>query len=200
MDYPGMGRDVRHPYDQSLMTYKGHLVLRTLIRCYFSPLARCALNPPIPSILSTASQPLCVWPKFWTPNSNPVHASDHDIENLGCWGTLFILFFLFSLFLCDATVFKYDQVNKFVHTQEREKRCREEHVRKYDDLTHWWCFMGAALDKNTFTRAHMMAVYTSLTWWNLCPWPSLHYPFCLSFKPIWFLFVKPSGSFLCLLQ
>ncbi|XP_024386773.1 LEC14B protein isoform X2 [Physcomitrium patens] len=39
MDYPGMGRDVRHPYDQSLMTYKGHLVLRTLIRCYFSPLA-----------------------------------------------------------------------------------------------------------------------------------------------------------------
>lgn len=38
MDYPGMGRDVRHPYDQSLMTYKGHLVLRTLIRCYFSPL------------------------------------------------------------------------------------------------------------------------------------------------------------------
>jgi hypothetical protein len=40
MDYPGMGKDVRHPYDQSLMTYKGHLVLRTLIRCYFSPLAR----------------------------------------------------------------------------------------------------------------------------------------------------------------
>jgi WD repeat-containing protein 23 len=39
MDYPGMGKDVRHPYDQSLMTYKGHLVLRTLIRCYFSPLA-----------------------------------------------------------------------------------------------------------------------------------------------------------------
>ncbi|KAG0626567.1 hypothetical protein M758_2G135300 [Ceratodon purpureus] len=38
MDYPGMGRDVRHPYDQSIMTYKGHLVLRTLIRCYFSPL------------------------------------------------------------------------------------------------------------------------------------------------------------------
>jgi WD repeat-containing protein 23 len=37
MDYPGMGRDVRHPYDQSIMTYKGHLVLRTLIRCYFSP-------------------------------------------------------------------------------------------------------------------------------------------------------------------
>lgn len=44
VDYPGMGRDIRHPNDQSLMTYKGHLVLRTLIRCYFSPLARCALN------------------------------------------------------------------------------------------------------------------------------------------------------------
>ncbi|CAK9218686.1 unnamed protein product [Sphagnum troendelagicum] len=39
VDYPGMGRDIRHPNDQSLMTYKGHLVLRTLIRCYFSPLA-----------------------------------------------------------------------------------------------------------------------------------------------------------------
>lgn len=44
MDYPGMGRDVRHPYDQSLMTYKGHLVLRTLIRCYFSPMARSGDN------------------------------------------------------------------------------------------------------------------------------------------------------------
>lgn len=35
-----MRRDIRHPYDQSIMTYKGHLVLRTLIRCYFSPIAR----------------------------------------------------------------------------------------------------------------------------------------------------------------
>lgn len=37
MDYPGVGKDIKHPYDQSLMTYKGHRVLRTLIRCYFSP-------------------------------------------------------------------------------------------------------------------------------------------------------------------
>lgn len=37
MDYPAVGKDIRHPYDQSLMTYKGHQVLRTLIRCYFSP-------------------------------------------------------------------------------------------------------------------------------------------------------------------
>lgn len=37
MDYPGVGKDNKHPYDQSLMTYKGHRVLRTLIRCYFSP-------------------------------------------------------------------------------------------------------------------------------------------------------------------
>jgi hypothetical protein len=163
MDYPGMGRDVRHPYDQSLMTYKGHLVLRTLIRCYFSPLARCALNPPIPSFQLRLNPCVCDQ-SFEHPIQIWSMQVTMMIENLGCWGTLFILFFLFSLFLCDATVFKYDQVNKFVHTQEREKRCREEHVRKYDDLTHWWCFMGAALDKNTFTLAHMMAVYTSLTW------------------------------------
>ncbi|KAH9296874.1 hypothetical protein KI387_028556 [Taxus chinensis] len=37
MEYPGTGRDLKHPYDQSLMTYKGHAVLRTLVRCYFSP-------------------------------------------------------------------------------------------------------------------------------------------------------------------
>eukprot|EP00250_Pteridium_aquilinum_P004603 c14813_g1_i2 orf=337-2022(+) len=37
MDYPGGVKDIKHPYDQSLMTYKGHQVLRTLIRCYFSP-------------------------------------------------------------------------------------------------------------------------------------------------------------------
>lgn len=37
MDYPGVGQDIRHPFDQSLMTYKGHEVLRTLVRCYFSP-------------------------------------------------------------------------------------------------------------------------------------------------------------------
>ncbi|KAJ7559677.1 hypothetical protein O6H91_04G096100 [Diphasiastrum complanatum] len=40
MEYPGMNKDIRHPYDQSLMTYKGHLVLQTLIRCYFSPVHR----------------------------------------------------------------------------------------------------------------------------------------------------------------
>lgn len=27
----------RHPHDRSLMTYTGHTVLRTLIRCHFSP-------------------------------------------------------------------------------------------------------------------------------------------------------------------
>lgn len=37
MEYPGNGKDVKHPSDQSLMTYRGHAVLRTLIRCYFSP-------------------------------------------------------------------------------------------------------------------------------------------------------------------
>uniref|UniRef100_A0A0C9S975 LEC14B homolog n=1 Tax=Wollemia nobilis TaxID=56998 RepID=A0A0C9S975_9CONI len=37
MEYPGARRDIKHPYDQSLMTYRGHAVLRTLIRCYFSP-------------------------------------------------------------------------------------------------------------------------------------------------------------------
>ncbi|XP_051118887.1 LEC14B protein-like [Andrographis paniculata] len=37
MDYPQQARDLKHPYDQSVATYKGHSVLRTLIRCYFSP-------------------------------------------------------------------------------------------------------------------------------------------------------------------
>ncbi|XP_010522675.1 PREDICTED: LEC14B protein [Tarenaya hassleriana] len=37
MDYPPEAQDMRHPYDQSVATYKGHSVLRTLIRCYFSP-------------------------------------------------------------------------------------------------------------------------------------------------------------------
>ncbi|CAI7933830.1 unnamed protein product [Closterium sp. NIES-54] len=38
MDYPGRGMRVAHPSDQSLMTYRNHHVLQTLIRCYFSPL------------------------------------------------------------------------------------------------------------------------------------------------------------------
>ncbi|KAL3644836.1 L14B protein [Castilleja foliolosa] len=37
MDYPLQARNLKHPYDQSVSTYKGHSVLRTLIRCYFSP-------------------------------------------------------------------------------------------------------------------------------------------------------------------
>ncbi|WOH01635.1 hypothetical protein DCAR_0521019 [Daucus carota subsp. sativus] len=37
MDYPPQARYLKHPSDQSVATYKGHSVLRTLIRCYFSP-------------------------------------------------------------------------------------------------------------------------------------------------------------------
>ncbi|CAA7388679.1 unnamed protein product [Spirodela intermedia] len=37
MKYPEGAKLVRHPSDQSLATYRGHSVLRTLIRCYFSP-------------------------------------------------------------------------------------------------------------------------------------------------------------------
>ncbi|KAK9146806.1 hypothetical protein Sjap_006709 [Stephania japonica] len=37
MGYPSQARNRRHPNDQSLATYRGHSVLRTLIRCYFSP-------------------------------------------------------------------------------------------------------------------------------------------------------------------
>ncbi|PIN03740.1 WD40 repeat-containing protein [Handroanthus impetiginosus] len=37
MEYPEGARNLRHPHDLSLATYKGHTVLRTLIRCYFSP-------------------------------------------------------------------------------------------------------------------------------------------------------------------
>ncbi|CAL9048851.1 LEC14B homolog [Musa acuminata AAA Group] len=37
MDYPAEARNQKHPCDRSVATYKGHSVLRTLIRCYFSP-------------------------------------------------------------------------------------------------------------------------------------------------------------------
>ncbi|XP_021743919.1 LEC14B protein-like [Chenopodium quinoa] len=37
MDYPQQARHLRHPNDLSVATYEGHSVLRTLIRCYFSP-------------------------------------------------------------------------------------------------------------------------------------------------------------------
>ncbi|XP_010667648.2 LEC14B homolog isoform X1 [Beta vulgaris subsp. vulgaris] len=37
MDYPAKLREMKHPNDQSLATYRGHSVLRTLIRCHFSP-------------------------------------------------------------------------------------------------------------------------------------------------------------------
>ncbi|KAK3289064.1 hypothetical protein CYMTET_3488 [Cymbomonas tetramitiformis] len=35
--YPGRKLRIEHPHDVSLMTYRGHHVLQTLIRCYFSP-------------------------------------------------------------------------------------------------------------------------------------------------------------------
>ncbi|KAK3137524.1 hypothetical protein QOZ80_5BG0453440 [Eleusine coracana subsp. coracana] len=37
MSFPSEAHHFRHPDDQSLATYRGHSVLRTLIRCYFSP-------------------------------------------------------------------------------------------------------------------------------------------------------------------
>ncbi|KAF7818270.1 LEC14B protein [Senna tora] len=37
MDYPPQAKNSKHPSDQSVATYRGHSVLRTLIRCYFSP-------------------------------------------------------------------------------------------------------------------------------------------------------------------
>lgn len=36
--YPGHGRLVQHPNDRSIMVYRGHAVLSTLIRAYISPL------------------------------------------------------------------------------------------------------------------------------------------------------------------
>ncbi|KAK9288345.1 hypothetical protein L1049_016798 [Liquidambar formosana] len=37
MEYPDEAKNLKHPHDQSLTTYRGHSVLQTLIRCYFSP-------------------------------------------------------------------------------------------------------------------------------------------------------------------
>ncbi|KAK9810228.1 hypothetical protein WJX72_007006 [[Myrmecia] bisecta] len=36
-EYPARSRPIRHPHDHSIMTYRGHAVLHTLIRAYFSP-------------------------------------------------------------------------------------------------------------------------------------------------------------------
>ncbi|XP_062180333.1 LEC14B homolog [Phragmites australis] len=38
MSFPAEAHHFRHPDDKSLATYRGHSVLRTLIRCYFSPM------------------------------------------------------------------------------------------------------------------------------------------------------------------
>ncbi|VAH14190.1 unnamed protein product [Triticum turgidum subsp. durum] len=38
MTFPSHARYYKHPNDLSLATYRGHSVLRTLIRCYFSPM------------------------------------------------------------------------------------------------------------------------------------------------------------------
>ncbi|XP_057427355.1 LEC14B homolog [Lotus japonicus] len=37
MDYPTQAKELNHPCDQSVATYRGHSVLRTLVRCFFSP-------------------------------------------------------------------------------------------------------------------------------------------------------------------
>ncbi|GER30184.1 transducin family protein / WD-40 repeat family protein [Striga asiatica] len=37
MEYPQQAKNLRHHADLSLATYRGHSVLRTLVRCYFSP-------------------------------------------------------------------------------------------------------------------------------------------------------------------
>ncbi|KAI9390587.1 hypothetical protein POPTR_008G197200v4 [Populus trichocarpa] len=37
MECPPHAKTLKHPHDQSLITYIGHSILRTLIRCYFSP-------------------------------------------------------------------------------------------------------------------------------------------------------------------
>ena len=37
MDYPGQAKPKRHPQDASVQTYRGHHVLRTLMRARFSP-------------------------------------------------------------------------------------------------------------------------------------------------------------------
>lgn len=36
--YPARNHLIKHPQDNSLMTYRGHKVLATLIRAYFSPM------------------------------------------------------------------------------------------------------------------------------------------------------------------
>ena len=44
MPFPSEAHYVKHPDDQSVATYRGHSVLRTLIRCYFSPVHRSGRN------------------------------------------------------------------------------------------------------------------------------------------------------------
>lgn len=48
------------PQDMSLMTYAGHRVLRTLVRCYFSP------EYTGQKYLYTGSQDGCIYSKFYS--------------------------------------------------------------------------------------------------------------------------------------
>ncbi|TKW24585.1 hypothetical protein SEVIR_3G059500v4 [Setaria viridis] len=44
MPFPSEAHHFKHPDDQSLATYRGHSVWKTLIRCYFSPMHRSGGN------------------------------------------------------------------------------------------------------------------------------------------------------------
>jgi len=65
MDYPPQAKDLTHPCDQSVATYRGHSVLRTLIRCYFSPAFRWALS----LHCSVIVVPFLVMVLFWSFSS-----------------------------------------------------------------------------------------------------------------------------------
>lgn len=75
-DYPSRARKLKHPCDQSLATYRGHSVLRTLIRCYFSPAYRYFINHIIGLVkmstkhVSRVMAILIFWQIGWVCNTN----------------------------------------------------------------------------------------------------------------------------------
>lgn len=70
MDYPHPAKNFKHPSDQSVATYRGHSVLRTLIRCYFSPAYRYSQIQIIITIhynlLFCCSTHISTWSKLFT--------------------------------------------------------------------------------------------------------------------------------------
>jgi len=95
MDYPGRGKNAQHPHDHSVMSYSGHHVLQTLIRCYSPPQHRYSAGTP--RMYATSGWYTTDW---HTTDSYKSWAALHLLDGPSFF-SLFLFFFLFfSFFSC----------------------------------------------------------------------------------------------------